>query len=97
MRTLLVTDMENDFVGNEKDIPIMHIYQEHRNDMSDFGLEPECPKPHCIQGTFGAKSVDEIEVKEKDQLGYHFKIVKDCTAGAFYDSHEATLKYVVCL
>jgi nicotinamidase-related amidase len=127
--------------ARQKGIPVIHVIQEHRKDMSDFGLELECSKPHCIEGTEGAKIIPEIQVDEKDyilikkrfsgflatdlelllrglgvnrviltgvatdgciratavdahQLGFYFKIVKDCTAGAFYDSHEAALKYL---
>jgi nicotinamidase-related amidase len=122
-------------------IPVIHVIQEHRRDMSDFGRELECSKPHCIEGTYGAKIVSEIQMAETDylivkkrfssffateldlllrslgvsrifltgvatdgciratavdahQLGYYFKIIKGCIAGAFYDSHEAALKYM---
>ena len=127
--------------ARQKGIPVIHVIQIHRKDMSDFGLELECSKPHCIEGTEGAKIIPEIQVEEKDyliikkrfsgflatdlelllrslgvneiiitgvatdgcvratavdahQLGFHFKIVEGCTAGAFYDSHEAALKYL---
>ena len=52
--------------AREKNIPIFHIYQEHRTDMSDFGRELERSKPHCIAGTFGVKFVEGLDIKEGD-------------------------------
>jgi nicotinamidase-related amidase len=55
-------------MARAKSIPVIHVIQEHRQDMSDFGLELECSKPHCIEGTEGAKIIQEIKVDPKDYL-----------------------------
>ncbi|MEI7885167.1 MAG: isochorismatase family cysteine hydrolase [Clostridia bacterium] len=49
-------------------IPIVHVYQEHRIDGSDFGRELERSKPHCIVGSKGAEFVNGIDVLEEDYL-----------------------------
>jgi len=49
-----------------KNIPIFHIYQEHRVDMSDFGRELERSKPHCVAGSFGAQFVEGLDIREGD-------------------------------
>lgn len=53
-------------IARTKKIPIFHIYQEHRADMSDFGRELERSKPHCIAGTVGAKFIEEVDIKNSD-------------------------------
>lgn len=53
-------------IAREKKIPIFHIYQEHREDMSDFGRELERSKPHCIVGTYGVKFVDGLDIANGD-------------------------------
>ncbi len=53
-------------IAKEKNIPIFHIYQEHKVDMSDFGRELECSKPHCIAGSWGAKFIEAINIDNSD-------------------------------
>lgn len=52
--------------AREKGIPIFHVYQEHRVDMSDFGRELERSKPHCIAGTYGVRFVEGLDVVDGD-------------------------------
>ncbi|MDD2371663.1 MAG: cysteine hydrolase [Firmicutes bacterium] len=53
-------------IAREKNIPIFHIYQEHRKDKSDFGRELERSKPHCIAGTRGAQFIEGINIEPTD-------------------------------
>jgi biuret amidohydrolase len=53
-------------IARAKGIPIFHIYQEHRADMSDFGQELERSKPHCVAGTFGVKFIEGLDIREGD-------------------------------
>ena len=47
-------------------MPIFHISQEHRSDLSDFGRELERSKVHCVAGTFGAEFVEGLEIQDGD-------------------------------
>lgn len=53
-------------IARAKNIPIFHIYQEHRADMSDFGRELERSKPHCVVGTYGVRFVEGLDIVDGD-------------------------------
>lgn len=70
-----------------KNIPIFHIYQEHRADMSDFGRELERSKPHCIVGSWGVKFVDGLDIAEGDYF-----ILKKRFSGFFQTELDMMLR-----
>ncbi|MGI9860857.1 isochorismatase family cysteine hydrolase [Moorella naiadis] len=54
--------------ARQADIPIIHIIQEHRRQMADFGRELDVSPPHCLEGTTGARIIEEIKVEPEDLI-----------------------------
>lgn len=52
--------------ARSKNIPVIHVIQNHRADGTDFGLEAVYSKRHCVEGTQGAQIVEGISVEEGD-------------------------------
>ncbi len=73
--------------AREKNMPVIHIYQEHRSGLVDFGRELDCSLPHCIEGTWGAEIIPQIKVEPTD-----FKVVKRRFSGFFATDLDLLLK-----
>ena len=46
--------------ARNKQIPVIHVIQEHRRQKVDYGLELATSPEHCVEGTDGAKIISEI-------------------------------------
>ncbi len=47
-------------VARRAKIPVIFTLEQHRPDMSDFGIELEFEPPHCLEGSEGAELVEEL-------------------------------------
>ena len=70
-----------------KGMAVIHVYQEHRKQLVDFGRELDKSKVHCIEGSWGAEIIPQIEVKEED-----FKVIKRRFSGFFATDLDLLLK-----
>lgn len=70
-----------------KNMPIIHIYQEHRVGLVDFGRELDCSLPHCIEGTWGAEIISQIKVGSTD-----YRVIKRRFSGFFATDLDLLLK-----
>ena len=73
--------------ARERGMHIIHIYQEHRRQLVDFGRELDRSKIHCIEGSWGAKIIPQIEVEEDD-----FCVIKRRFSGFLATDLELLLK-----
>lgn len=67
--------------------PVIHIYQEHRKGLVDFGRELDCSRVHCVEGSRGARIIPQIEVQESD-----YRVIKRRFSGFFATDLELLLK-----
>lgn len=63
------------------EIPVIHIIQEHRRQKVDYGLELFTSPLHCVEGTEGAKIIDELRRDMDDKNDY--VVVKRRFSGFF--------------
>lgn len=70
-----------------KNMPVIHVYQEHRKSLVDYGRELDCSKIHCVEGTWGAEIIPQIEVKEED-----YRVIKRRFSGFLATDLEFLLK-----
>jgi nicotinamidase-related amidase len=47
-------------VARQAGVPVIFTLEQHRSDMSDFGIELEFEPPHCLEGSDGAQLVDAL-------------------------------------
>ena len=73
--------------ARDRNMPVIHVYQEHRRQLVDFGRELDRSRVHCVEGTRGARIVDEIEVRPED-----FLVVKRRFSGFLHTDLELLLK-----
>lgn len=73
--------------AREAGIAVIHVIQEHRADGTDFGRELDRSKPHCIEGTWGARIIDEIPVEPGDTV-----LVKKRFSGFFATELDLLLR-----
>ena len=69
------------------DIPVIFIQEVHRPDHVDFGRELDKSKVHCIEGSWGAEIIPQIQVTEED-----FKVIKRRFSGFFATDLDLLLK-----
>jgi nicotinamidase-related amidase len=66
-------------------VPVIFTHERHRSDLSDFGIELEYERVHCLEGTPGAELVAGLEVEPRD---YHVTSKRRYDAFQGTDLHE---------
>jgi len=58
----VIKERINDF--REHDYPVVFICDNHEKNDKEFEMFP----PHCIAGTYGAKIIEDLDVKDDDKI-----------------------------
>lgn len=58
----VIKEKINDF--REHDYPVVFICDNHEKNDKEFEMFP----PHCIAGTYGAKIIEDLDVKDDDKI-----------------------------
>jgi nicotinamidase-related amidase len=66
-------------------VPVVFTHERHRADMSDFGIELEYERVHCLEGSPGAELVAGLVVEPRD---YHITSKRRYDAFQGTDLHE---------
>jgi nicotinamidase-related amidase len=68
-------------------VPVIHVIQEHRRQLVDFGRELDVSPVHCVEGTEGARPVKELEPENNDYM-----VIKRRFSGFMYTDLEMLLR-----
>ncbi len=73
-----------------KKVPVIHVIQEHRRQRVDYGLELITAPEHCVEGSYGAKIIEEIDetMNENDD----FKVIKRRFSGFMHTDLDLLLR-----
>ncbi len=55
-------------VARQAGVPVIFTLEQHRPNMSDFGIELEFEPPHCLEGSEGAELVDHLRPSPGDYV-----------------------------
>jgi len=66
-------------------VPVIFTHERHRADLSDFGIELEYERVHCLEGSRGAELAEGLEVEPRD---YHITSKRRYDAFQGTDLHE---------
>jgi ureidoacrylate peracid hydrolase len=66
-------------------VPVIFTHERHRADLSDFGIELEYERVHCLEGSPGAELVPGLDVDHRD---YHITSKRRYDAFQGTDLHE---------
>lgn len=94
MDCLVIIDMQKDFplnndtinyireflINNSKKYKLIFTMDEHDLDNYDKYQESKIYLPHCVKGTIGAKSVDDLKIFKEDE---NSKVIKKDTFGSY--------------
>ncbi|HHY38668.1 MAG TPA: cysteine hydrolase [Clostridia bacterium] len=68
-------------------VPVIHVIQEHRRQLVDFGRELDVSPVHCVEGTPGARPVEGLEPEGDD-----FVVIKRRFSGFLHTDLDLLLK-----
>jgi biuret amidohydrolase len=75
----------------DNNLPVIWVIQEHRRQLVDFGREGDISPVHCVEGTYGAALIEELERADSD-----YTVIKRRYSGFYATDLDLLLRCLGC-